>query len=210
MAVVLAYRGRPARRGPLVAGIPTSLRSRTHLPVMRTDPRLDDRPHGYAAPPGRTAGPWRLHPAVSHPPPGQRRALLLGTARTTWSAHSRPRPPRVPQHPPENRPPGQRTESQPSRPRTTRRQPNRQRATHRPIEKIRKASTTAQIESQAAQSNRLIHLRDQQEARLLRCQQHVVLTVSRPSDPATFMITLSERLNRSNRQQIEALGPTGK
>jgi Dolichyl-phosphate-mannose-protein mannosyltransferase len=97
MAVVFPRRRVTIACGQALASISASLRPRTHLPTVQTDPWLDHcetaRPAGGR--PMDLADHRRPHPTPADPHPRGRPAPALGTPGPTRSTHSCPRPTRV-------------------------------------------------------------------------------------------------------------------
>ncbi|PBD02369.1 DDE superfamily endonuclease [Streptomyces sp. Ag82_O1-15] len=120
LAVVVRHRCHTGGRRPSLAGIPATLRHRTHLPPVQADPRLDlpEDPHPRGGGPVDLADPRRLHPTAARPPAGSRPASALGETNPAGQAHPRPSPPRLSAHPPTSRLSGPSTETLPPRPRT--------------------------------------------------------------------------------------------
>src|SRR5262249_5618614 len=139
VAVVLDPRDDHHRDRPVLAGVPTPLRPRTHLPIPQTDPRLDPTQATHSRPsrPLDLAHPHHPHPATTGPSPHPRPTPTLGeTNHHTRPADPRPGPPRVSPPPTEDHPPGRRTETLTPRPRPpTRLQEHPPRPTTRPRQK---------------------------------------------------------------------------
>lgn len=118
---MVGHRRHCGRRRPSLAGIPATLRHRTHLPPVQTDPRLDlpKDPHPRGSRPMDLAHPRRLHPTTPRTTAGGRPASPLGETNPAEQAHPRPSPPRLPAHPPQSQLPSPSTETLQPRPRTT-------------------------------------------------------------------------------------------
>ena len=144
VAVALQPRPRPARPAPPVRSIPATLRPRTHLPFLQTNPGLDPAPraHHGTGRPVDLADHVRLHPAPPRPRPSRRPTPSLGGTAEPRPAHTRPSPTRISAHPPRNRPPSSRAETHPPRTRTTQRIPNKHHAPRHRVGKHTKVDTS--------------------------------------------------------------------
>ena len=111
-------RRRAGRRGPVLAVVLAPIRPGTHLPVLQAGPRLDrpEDPRPGRRGPVDLADHRLLRPAPPGPAAGRRPAPPLGTARPARPADPGPGPPRVPEHPREDCPARQCTETRQARP----------------------------------------------------------------------------------------------
>src|SRR5215210_1958908 len=125
MAVVLDHQRLRARRGSLVAGVPAPLRSGAHVSTAQADLGLDrsEDPHPAGSRLLDLAGGRRTHSAASRPPAGTRPSSPLGETRPAQPTHPGTGPPRIPEHPPDDRTPSPRTQTHQTRTRTPTRLP---------------------------------------------------------------------------------------
>ncbi len=95
-------------------------RSRTHLPAVQADPRLDpaEDPDPRGRRPVDLDRHRRSYPAPPRPPARRRPPPPLGEARRPGPTHPGQGPARFPEHPPDDRPARQSAETQQARPRT--------------------------------------------------------------------------------------------
>jgi hypothetical protein len=125
LAVVFCHRRHRLRHQPLVAGVPTPVRPRTHLPAVQTDPGLDhpEDPHPRRSGPLDLADHRRAHPATTGPAAGCRSPTAPGKTRRPRPADPRKGPTRVSPPPREHQPSYRCTETLPTRPRPPTRLP---------------------------------------------------------------------------------------
>ena len=145
--VAVVHRTRTARHRHhqhRLAGLPTPLRHRTHLPVREEHPGLD-RPgaaHPRTGRPLDLADPRRLHPTTPGPRPGRRRPTALAATPSTGQTHTGTSPPRFSATTAEPRHTSQSTKNQNARARTAKRHPT---ATTNPLPSDQESSMIGSV-----------------------------------------------------------------